>query len=59
MTIDDPSVYTRAWTMAFPLQRNKQRGMYLLEEACHEGERNTDPLIRAGQKIYPGVTPKP
>ena len=59
VTIDDPSVYTRAWTMAFPLQRNKQRGMYLLEEACHEGERNTDPLIRAGQKIYPGVTPKP
>jgi hypothetical protein len=57
VTIQDSNVYTRPWTMAFPLRRNKQPGMYLLEEACHEGERNTDPLIRAGQKIYPGVTP--
>lgn len=56
ITITDATVYTRPWTMAFPLRRNKQRGMYLLEEACHEGERNTDPLLRAGQKIYPGVT---
>ena len=55
VTIEDPRVYTRAWTMAFPLRRNKERGLHLLEEACHEGERNTDPLIRAGQQIYPGI----
>jgi len=55
VTIDDPRVYTRSWTMAFPLRRNKEKGFRLLEEACHEGERNTDPLIRAGQQIYPGV----
>lgn len=55
VTIEDPRVYTRSWTMAFPLRRNKERGLRLLEEACHEGERNTDPLIRAGQQIYPGV----
>jgi hypothetical protein len=55
--IDDPGVYTRPWTMAFPLRRNKEAGFRLLEEACHEGERNTDPLIRGGQKIYPGVRP--
>jgi hypothetical protein len=53
--IEDPPVYTRPWTMAFPLRRNKEPGFRLLEEACHEGERNTDPLIRAGQRIYPGV----
>jgi hypothetical protein len=53
--IDDPNVYTRPWTMALPLRRNKEKGFRLLEEACHEGERNTDPLIRAGQQIYPGV----
>jgi hypothetical protein len=58
VTIDDPGVYTRPWTMAFPLRRNKEKGFRLLEEACHEGERNTDPLIRAGQLIYPGVTGK-
>jgi len=55
VTIDDARVYTRPWTMAFPLRRNKDKGLRLLEEACHEGERNTDPLIRAGQQIYPGV----
>ena len=54
--IEDPSVYTQPWTMAMPLRRNKEKGFRLLEEACHEGERNTEPLIRAGQKIYPGVT---
>jgi hypothetical protein len=53
--IEDASVYTQPWTMAMPLRRNKEKGFRLLEEACHEGERNTDPLIRAGQKIYPGV----
>ena len=57
--IDDPSVYTRPWTMAFPLRRNTEKGFRLLEEACHEGERNTEPLIRAGQKIYPGLPDEP
>jgi len=55
VTIEDPSVYTRPWTLALPLRRNKEPGFRLLEEGCHEGERNTEPLIRAGQRIYPGV----
>lgn len=55
VTIDDPNVYTRPWTMAFPLRRNTERGFRLLEEACHEGERNTDPLIKLGYEIYPGI----
>jgi hypothetical protein len=57
--IEDPNVYTRPWTMAFPLRRNTEKGFRLLEEACHEGERNTEPLIRAGQRIYPGIAEKP
>ena len=32
-----------------------ERGFRLLEEACHEGERHTDPLIKLGYKIYPGI----
>ena len=40
VTIDDPNVYARPWTMAFPLRRNNERGFRLLEEACHEGERS-------------------
>jgi hypothetical protein len=47
VTITDPGAYTRPWTMAFPLRRNTEKGFYLLEEACHEGERNTTPLVEA------------
>ena len=39
----------------FRFARNNERGFRLLEEACHEGERNTDPLITLGYKIYPGM----
>jgi hypothetical protein len=59
VTITDPAIYTRPWTMAFPLRRNTEKGFYLLEEACHEGERNTTPLVEAGQLIYPGIAGPP
>ncbi len=39
-TLEDPTMYTRPWKMAFPLRRNTQPGYYLLEFACHEGERD-------------------
>ena len=35
VTIDDPQMWTRPWTMAFPLQRDDAYGMF--EYACHEG----------------------
>jgi hypothetical protein len=35
VTIDDPNVYTRPWTVAFPL--NKDDGYRIFEYACHEG----------------------
>jgi hypothetical protein len=38
--IEDPTVYTRPWTMRFPLKKNTQQGYYILEFACHEGERD-------------------
>lgn len=56
VTLTDPATYTRPWTMAFPLRRNTEKGFYLLEEACHEGERNTQPLIEGGQAVYPGLS---
>ena len=34
-TIDDPNVYTRSWTVAFPL--NKDERYRIFEYACHEG----------------------
>ncbi len=39
-TIEDPTIYTRPWTMRFPLRRNNQPGYYILEFACYEGERD-------------------
>jgi hypothetical protein len=38
--IEDPTIYTTPFTMRFPLRRNNQRGYYILEFACHEGERD-------------------
>jgi hypothetical protein len=38
--IEDPAIYTRPWTLAFPLRRNTQKDYYILEFACHEGERD-------------------
>jgi hypothetical protein len=36
-TVTDPVVYTRPWTMAFPMKREK---FQLIEAACHEEDRD-------------------
>jgi hypothetical protein len=38
--IEYQTLYTRPWTIAFALTRNKEPGYYQLEFACHEGERD-------------------
>jgi hypothetical protein len=51
VTIDDPQVWSRAWTMRFPLARDDGYGMF--EYACHEGNyglRNILSASRAGEK---------
>jgi len=45
-SINDPTVYTRPWTMSFPLRRNKTPGFQLMEFACHEGNRS--PALQLG-----------
>ena len=45
--IDDPTVYTRPWTMAFPLRRNTTPGFQLMEFACHEGNKSPTLQLRA------------
>ena len=61
-TIDDPKVYTRPWTIAFGLARNKMPEYEIWENACYEGisidrglrSRNGDRML------YPGAAvPKP
>jgi hypothetical protein len=39
-TMDDPSIYTRPWTIASRIALNTQPNYEILEFACHEGERD-------------------
>ena len=51
VTIDDPQLWTRPWTMSFPLARDESYGMF--EYACHEGNyglRNMLSASRAEEK---------
>ena len=51
-TIEDPKVFTRPWTIAVALVRNKEKeDMWL--ESCHEGERDSQHL-RGTHTHYPG-----
>ena len=45
-TIDDPNVYTRPWTVAFPLNRDDH--YQLFEYACHEGNHALENMLRLG-----------
>ena len=49
-TFDDPKVYTRPFKMALSFGRTIRgedvKSYELLEEACHEGERNTQHMLR-------------
>ena len=38
--IEDPTLYTKPWTIALAFTRNKESGYYQLEFACYEGERD-------------------
>jgi len=56
--IDDPTVYTRPWTMVFAIRRMADPRYEVFEEACHEGERDTEQLLGTGYRFYPGPTPR-
>ena len=47
VTIDDPQMWTRPWTMSFPLQRDDTYGMF--EYACHEGNYGLRNILSASR----------
>jgi hypothetical protein len=46
-TIDDPTTFTRPWTVAIPLHRNAEYRLY--EYACHEGNRAVEGVLRGAR----------
>ena len=45
-TIEDPTVYTRPWTIETQFVRARQnQGQEYWEDACHEGEQSADNMI--------------
>jgi hypothetical protein len=53
-TMEDPKVYSRPWTMVWPLERIKEKGYEQMEEACHEGDRDAAGFVLGGFKPYLG-----
>jgi hypothetical protein len=45
--IDDPAVFTRPWTLAFPLMKDDEYRIY--EYACHEGNRAVEGILRGAR----------
>lgn len=54
VTIDDPKVSTRPWTMAFALERNQEKDYEQMEEGCFESDRDTADLLLTGFLMYNG-----
>jgi hypothetical protein len=46
-TIDDPAIYTRPWTVAFPLSFEPDYRIY--EYACHEGNYSIENILRGAR----------
>ena len=46
-TIEDPDIYTRPWTIAFPLSADPEYRIY--EYACHEGNYAIENILRGAR----------
>jgi hypothetical protein len=55
--IEDPNVFTRPWTLAFPLTRDDEYRIY--EYACHEGNRAMEGVLSGARYEERAPRPKP
>jgi hypothetical protein len=56
--IEDPTVYTRPWTVGATLKRGiRGEGEEYWEDACHEGERSADAMIIRTGEASSGTAP--
>lgn len=56
-TIDDPDIYTRPWTVAFPLTSEPDYRIY--EYACHEGNYSIENILRGARAQETAAAGKP
>jgi hypothetical protein len=49
VTVDDPKIYTRPWTLAIPLERDDEYRIF--EYACHEGNHAVENVLRSGRAM--------
>jgi hypothetical protein len=47
VTIEDPPIYTRPWTVSFPLTRDPEYRIF--EYACHEGNYAIENILRGAR----------
>jgi hypothetical protein len=55
--IEDPTVFTRPWTIGMNYRRNKEEGYEQMESAVWEGNRAVELMVHP--KSAPGETPRP
>ena len=55
-TIDDPEIYTRPWTVAFPLTFDPEYRIY--EYACHEGNYSIENILRGARALEKAAATK-
>lgn len=56
-TVDEPNVYTSAFTIAFALRRNTAEGYEMSEESCYENNEALLQIYRTlGLTVYPGIS---
>ena len=49
VTLDDPNMFSRAWTVQIPLTREENYRIY--EYACHEGNEAVELVLRGGRAL--------
>jgi hypothetical protein len=55
VTVDDPKMYTRPWTLAIPLERDDEYRFY--EYACQEGNQSVENMLRAARVAEKTTSP--
>ena len=51
VTVEDPTTFTRAWTIEMPLIKADDRRNQIFEAACHEGNQGMSGILAGARAI--------